>query len=398
MEALEISSIVGLMIQCAGVMLATLLSVFIRRSIRRKSFDYWTIGWVFLCVALSALVIGFRFKFLYPFTLPTYFLCEYGFGYMLVAGCRNYAAGKELRRSHLILLLPASAIAIALARIWPDFNSSFIPHAALMSLLFATALIALAPARRRGPGARVMSVALLLLAIDFLHYIPLFIYVQLSEAGPMLGYLHYTSIYDLILETLLAFGAVIVGMEDMRREAEEANAELIAARDRLEVMARLDPLTEALNRHAFYSMIETEEGSPTGSGSGTVVIVDVDDLKTVNDSFGHTAGDAAIRAVAKAIRSIIRPDDLLFRWGGDEFVVILLGVPEKEVRKRLTSINAALSGSTLPGVGAPVGLAVSWGLASFESIGDIESAIENADNDMYASKDARKTQKLEMTG
>ncbi len=54
----------------------------------------------------------------------------------------------------------------------------------------------------------------------------------------------------------------------------------------------------------------------------------MDNLKAINDGLGHTAGDKAIREVAGAIRSVIRADDLLFRWGGDEFLVVLVGLPE----------------------------------------------------------------------
>jgi diguanylate cyclase len=79
-------------------------------------------------------------------------------------------------------------------------------------------------------------------------------------------------------------------------------------------MARVDPLTASLNRHAFCSMAEGYRA--TGEASGCVAVVDMDALKPINDSLGHTSGDAAIRAVARAIRQVVRADDLVFRWGG----------------------------------------------------------------------------------
>src|SRR6202035_5112240 len=121
-------------------------------------------------------------------------------------------------------------------------------------------LLALLPARRTHKsslGLRVMSVALTLLTLDFLHYVPVF--------GARQGiwglrfpqtYLEYTSIVDLFLELLLGFGTVMVLMEAVSHEVEKANEELTAARDRLELLASRDPLTEALNRHAFHSLLD----------------------------------------------------------------------------------------------------------------------------------------------
>src|SRR6185436_15469042 len=101
----------------------------------------------------------------------------------------------------------------------------------------------------KSPGLRVMSGALFLLAIDFLHYVPVF-----GARKGLWGftvppaYLQYTSIFDLVLEILLGFGTIMLSFESVRREVEAANQELTAARDQLELMARMDPLTEALNR------------------------------------------------------------------------------------------------------------------------------------------------------
>jgi diguanylate cyclase (GGDEF)-like protein len=187
---------------------------------------------------------------------------------------------------------------------------------------------------------------------------------------------------------------VIVVMESVSIEVEAANREILAAKDKLEAMVHLDPLTEALNRHAFYSLVEREpEADTTRHGppdKGCVVVIDIDNLKPINDSFGHAAGDAAIRAVAKAIRSIIRPDDMLFRWGGDEFLVVLFNVNEQEVRRRIDGLNDLLDKSVLPGQTRPVSISVSYGLSSFLSKDSIERAIEAADDAMYRRKQSRK--------
>ena len=119
-----------------------------------------------------------------------------------------------------------------------------------------------------------------------------------------------------------------------------------------------------------------------------MAVIDLDDLKPINDTLGHAAGDRAIRAVAHAVRSVVRADDLLFRWGGDEFLVLLFGMPEAAARRRLDSLNEALARAGLGDAHVP--LTVSHGLARFDKLGQLHHAIEEADRAMYARKQARK--------
>ena len=386
-----ITSSVSLVIQSSGVVLVGLLSFFMTRSIRRKFLDYWTIAWLCLSASLVSLLFGFKHTALQPVFYSLYLFLEYAFGFMFLAGCRNYARGVALNRRHAYLLIPGVIIAGAAPRLTGDFNVIFTPHAAIIAGLFAAAYLALAP-RRRGlssPGLRVMSFALMLLTLDFLHYVPIFAYSVISCSLP-LSYLKYTSIYDLILEILLGFGSVMVVMEDVRHEVEAANRELTAARDRLEILARMDPLTEAFNRHAFCSLVEKNQDVVKGEVSGCAVVIDMDNLKPINDSLGHTAGDSAIRAVAGAIRAVIRPYDLLFRWGGDEFLILLFNLTESEVRMRVETLNTTLEQIRLRGSNSPPRIKVSVGVAPFSSMAGIEKAIEQADTNMYARKQIAK--------
>ncbi len=391
MDSSSVTSSASLVIQSSGVVLVALLSFFLTRSIRRTFLDYWTIAWLCLSVSLGCLLIGFNRPSLQSFFYSSYLLLEYAFGFMFLTGCRNYANGARLNRRHLYLLIPAVVVAGAAPQLTRDFNVIFTPHAAIIAGLFATAYFVLAQ-RRRGapsPGLRVMSFALILLTLDFLHYVPIFAYSVISGSLP-LSYLKYTSIYDLILEILLGFGSVMVVMEDVRREVEAANRDLTAARDRLEILARMDPLTEAFNRHAFCSLVDRNEDAARSEVSGCAVVIDMDNLKPINDSLGHSAGDSAIRAVAGAIRSVIRSYDLLFRWGGDEFLILLFNLTGTEVRARIEGLNAALAGILLPGSRSPVRITVSFGIATFSSMKEIEQAIEHADTNMYAHKHVAK--------
>ena len=362
-------SSVGLAIQCVGISLVALLSFFMMRFLQSVATKYWTIAWSCLAISLASLFTGFQVQGRTQHILYScYFLGEYLFGLMFIVGCRNHTSGDRLSRKHFLVLVPFVAMAVALPYFSTDFNNLFIVQASIMAVLFAGALYALRPALRGGnasPGVRIMSAALFLLTIDFLQYVPVFGSHQ-GAWGLQVpdSYFKYTSIFDLILETLLGFGTMIVLMEGINRE-------LTDARDRLEQIARIDPLTEALSRHAFDSFFSDNEKS----SAGYLAVIDLDNLKVINDTFGHAAGDAAIRAVARAVRTVTRTDDMLFRWGGDEFLVLLFGMPEQLVRQRLDSLNSLLGE-----------ISVSYGLASFDAMTDLHHAIERADEAMYKNK------------
>ncbi len=401
-------SYVGLGIQCVGIGLVTLLSFFMLRSIHGASQKYWTIAWSCLSLSLSGLIIAFHVPALRNLCYAIYFFGEYAFAFMFMAGCRYRAAGKTLTGQQSLLALGmAVCVAASLPHLSDDFNDLFLVQSSIMAVLFGAAFFALRPARLNGQsslGLRVMSAALFLLTLDFLHYVPVFGSRHGAWGiGVPEQYLQYTSIIDLTLETLLAFGSVIVVMEDVRREVEATNRELMAARDRLELIARVDPLTEALNRHAFHTLLKKGQDiigdgvdvAATDHASGCVAVVDLDNLKLINDSHGHAAGDKAIRAVAHAIRSIIRADDLLFRWGGDEFLVLLFGLPPAEARRRLDTLNTRLADTTLTTNTPPAPVLVSHGLARFETMTSLQQAIEEADETMYKHKQTRKAEQLE---
>jgi diguanylate cyclase (GGDEF)-like protein len=100
---------------------------------------------------------------------------------------------------------------------------------------------------------------------------------------------------------------------------------ILTARQRIEEMAERDSLTGMLNLRTFKTMLGREHGlrSRGGRGGYAILLVDMDDLKSLNDEHGHQAGNRAITAVASAIQRAIRSSDMAARYGGDEFVIFL---------------------------------------------------------------------------
>src|SRR5260370_23678227 len=127
-----------------------------------------------------------------------------------------------------------------------------------------------------------LSGAYFLLAFDLFHFVPFFALAAHRGPAHRFAYLNYTSVVDMVLEILLGFGMVILVPDTLRREAELANAELAMALGRLEIAARTDPLTAALNRHAYQALIGNSESAEVTPRRGGVGIADVDRRKQIN--------------------------------------------------------------------------------------------------------------------
>jgi diguanylate cyclase (GGDEF)-like protein len=159
--------------------------------------------------------------------------------------------------------------------------------------------------------------------------------------------------------------------------------------EQLRTMALLDSLTGLNNRRAFFATAEQQLSLASRTGqSVTVLFVDVDDMKTINDTYGHGAGDAALAATAVILTSTFRSSDLLARIGGDEFCVVQIGAVEGDpARRRLEA--AVREYNATSGWSHPLSLAV--GEAHVDDARDvsIETLVSLADKDMYAHKRER---------
>jgi diguanylate cyclase (GGDEF)-like protein len=390
------SSLVGLTIHWGGVALVACVSFLIERSARRKFLEYWAYGWASLAVALTSLLLAFCVSEPPKVLFGVYFFAQYGFGYFLLAGCRNHVACLCPPKRDFLLLGPGAVIAFCLPYLAPDFNVFVLPHVVLMAGFSIASYQVLQSARKRdqlSAGMQVLCVGLVGLSVSFIHYALVCGYAGLSDQYTAFPYVKFASPYELLIELLLAFGMVMALLETVRKQLEVENHRLSAAKAYLQRIAEKDSLTDAFNRHAFYSFLQKEEQTPKGAASGCISLVDIDDFKQINDTHGHSAGDMALRVVAGAIRSSIRADDILFRWGGDEFLLLLVGVGEVEARIRLEQISESLLQTRLPEVDRAIDLVLSYGIARFDRPEAMHEAIAVADQAMYQFKQARKSQK-----
>ena len=177
-------------------------------------------------------------------------------------------------------------------------------------------------------------------------------------------------------------------MEKMQAEAEEKLQETTES-----YRAKLyhDALTGTYNRR-YYEDIASRIVGPAG-----VALLDVDDFKICNDTYGHYAGDMALKTAAKAIQSCIRESDLLIRYGGDEFLLVLPGIPGDFLQTKLEQICTAAQMASVPGY-SHFRISLSIG-GTIQSLADpMENIVRRADWLMYQAKCRKNAVMVEVPG
>jgi diguanylate cyclase len=148
-----------------------------------------------------------------------------------------------------------------------------------------------------------------------------------------------------------------------------------------------DALTQIANRRGLMQAFEAEKGRLERDGGPLAVgLLDIDNFKRLNDSLGHAAGDLALVALAQHVRNSLRPVDVVARFGGEEFVVLLPGTPVDEAQKVLTRLQRLLTASLFMHDGKEVFVTFSAGVTSYRLGEKIEEALERADEALYEAK------------
>ncbi|MGH9143363.1 MAG: diguanylate cyclase [Vicinamibacterales bacterium] len=164
--------------------------------------------------------------------------------------------------------------------------------------------------------------------------------------------------------------------------------------EQTELESHTDPLTGMPNRRSLDRQLEVGLERIKRSGArGTVVVLDLDRLKEINDTYGHEVGDRALRTVGNVLRATVREDDLCARFGGDEFIVVLWDCyPEHEERRVADLQNAVAAHPFEPRPGVRVSLSISAGAARFPDDGStFEEMLAAADERMYRDKAGRRS-------
>jgi len=184
---------------------------------------------------------------------------------------------------------------------------------------------------------------------------------------------------------------LLVVLSERVRSHNRVIADSFGELKKFELHATTDALTGLANRHALQGTFPTEIDRCTEKGKPvSMMMIDVDNFKQFNDMFGHIAGDRALSAVSRILRTQFRPRDLLVRYGGDEFAVLLPGETKEQTLAIGERIRVAVSGSTGDGTDSliQIPVTISVGVAELALRGTLDSLIRAADAALYRAKHA----------
>ena len=377
---------VALSVQIAGVSILFLLFVFLSLYDKRLYLRYWMVGWFLDAAALLTLLLSFLYHWYWLLALYQLFdLCSLA---MLTVAAWNYTREFRLRKAQLLVAIPIGAWAVLSTWMLKGFNSIYVTHLFLMALAFAYNAYLFFSSRRfhNNVGARILAYVCSIFAVMDLHYFFVFGYV-LHRNLNSLDYLQFSSFYDLLLQYVLAIGMVVTAMQQTQHRLEATNTQLHEAQDRLRYLAQTDPLTGVYNRHAFREFCEQDIKRPRTSKSPDALgLLDIDNLKKINDLAGHSGGDEVLRVVAHTISSMIRGEDCLVRWGGDEFLVLMRETERSQAEERLQLLKEHLSHQSISSRAGKIFFGICYGVAELSSIDKLALAIEEADLQLYRQK------------
>jgi diguanylate cyclase (GGDEF)-like protein len=183
-----------------------------------------------------------------------------------------------------------------------------------------------------------------------------------------------------------AIATLVIELSDLRGEILRLKARLQEA----ETAADEDPLTSAKNRRAFIREVKRIAAfAQRYDAPASLVYFDLDDLKGVNDRFGHAAGDAVLKAVADRLSAHVRESDIVGRLGGDEFAVLLVQADLATARAKAETLARLIEAEPVHVGDWLTPIRVSWGVRQIDNDLDAETLLADADGAMFAMKRAR---------
>jgi len=378
-EVLQILGRWAVGIQLGVVCLLALFFAALARTVRLEEVRLWAMAWIADAVAIAAV---FAVSSLQPSMMVArlgvfiYAAAKTAYAFLLVAGTRHHMQpGSELslRRSQVVLLVAGWSVSLGFFS--PRLALAQVGQALMVGgLLTYGALWVLRHPRQ--PRSRWLGWGLLCEGALFLHYVPLLAPI-IWGGSPLAEYVRYSSVLDAGAELLVALATLVALEASSTDHLRHVVRELELSQERLRQIVDLDPLTKLTNRRGLRAELDRVR-----SQGAAVIFLDLDNFKTINDRFGHTIGDFCLIRVAALLARSFRTEDAIFRWGGDEFLVVAPGMDLESAQRRVAAFRNELSrhGESAPPV------SVSAGIAMLPPGGEPDLALREADQRMYADK------------
>ena len=188
---------------------------------------------------------------------------------------------------------------------------------------------------------------------------------------------------------LIGIAVLSVKLAGLRQRLTEKNAALSVALEQIRRLATSDDLTGLFNRRHMAELLRTESARQKRTGhSNSLALIDIDFFKRVNDEHGHASGDAVLKAFAQAASQALRGSDVLSRWGGEEFLLLLPDTEVIEAQACVQRMREQVEALSLWQIHPALKVTFSAGVSITRGVETVEQAVERADQAMYQAKRA----------
>lgn len=211
----------------------------------------------------------------------------------------------------------------------------------------------------------------------------LLVQTQAEALNLRLEYIQWAS-FSLVVISFSMLGA---DLSRLRQTAREQNRQLAKALNRIEKLATTDELTGVWNRRQMMGILERQKALVDRGGYSFVVCyLDLDHFKQINDRYGHQVGDLVLQAVARAARGVLREIDYFARFGGEEFLAVLVNTTLPAALSAAERIRRAVEDIDLPGTARGLKVSVSVGITDSKTSEPVDRVLHRADEALYQAK------------
>ncbi|WEK48626.1 MAG: GGDEF domain-containing protein [Candidatus Kaistia colombiensis] len=334
--------------------------------------------WMLACLttALGGLVLSLESLAKVPTNVIGNGVIFFGFCLYWV-GVRQFYGDRRPWLESIVITVAAIAVLIVFSTIYPSNAARNAVYAVGQSIPLAFAILDLTRPGRRSPGSLLAAVAMAIAIL--VHGVETVANFAFSTGG--IGQLHYDTIETVVILLVIFsgvvwnFGMIVMAIDHLRAE--------------LAVLTYRDELTGIANRRLLLERLSAVESRSRREGRPfAVLMVDIDNFKTINDDHGHAAGDACLRHVADIVSATLRPSDLVARPGGDEFCILLSDTNASEAAGIAAELVATFRERPVAWGARTIALTLSIGVAESSAAHPRtgRELVELADRALYAAK------------
>jgi diguanylate cyclase (GGDEF)-like protein len=373
----------SLLIQAAGTGLLLILFVLVYQKVRLRALLEWIASWACLLSGLAAYWFTPSLGRSRDIVLLIHGLLL-AHAFFLLRGIRRLRQARG-SAADLLWLIPVAGLA------WLTANAvNTAGYSAFVVLILAAAYVTAAVSFAITPGS---TVGRLLLSVSFLLWgveqaVIGAAILRFRDPTHLPPTLQYGGFAAMLLEMMVAVGVILLLFEASQTRLAAEMEQLRQSDQLLKEKSVRDPLTGLYNRGYFNNILRRELVSARLAGTRlSVLLADVDRFKQINDKMGHAVGDDVLKFVANYLESCVRESDFVFRWGGDEFLVLLPRTEEADAAQKAEELGHRLP--HIPGV-ERVQPSLSVGWATHNPGAEFSSTLAEADARMYEMKVKRR--------